>query len=98
SYNMPGWRVGFVVGKKEPVYALQRLKSYMDYGMFQPIQIASIIALNGPQDCVDEIREVYRTRRDALVRGLNRAGWAVEAPRASMFLRAPIPEPFREEG
>lgn len=98
SYNMPGWRVGFVVGKKEPVYALQRLKSYMDYGMFQPIQIASIIALNGPQDCVDEIRAVYKSRRDVLVRGLQRAGWEVESPRSSMFIWAPIPEPFRAEG
>lgn len=98
SYNMPGWRVGFVVGNEGPVKALTRLKSYMDYGMFQPIQIAATVALNGPQDCVMEIRKLYQSRRDVLVRGLQRAGWHVDPPRASMFLWAPIPEPFREMG
>ncbi len=98
SYNMPGWRVGFVVGNEKPVQALVRLKSYLDYGMFQPVQIASIIALEGPQDCVDEIRDLYRGRRDSLIRGLNRAGWPIESPKATMFVWAPIPEPFAEMG
>lgn len=98
SYNMPGWRVGFVAGKHEPVQALIRLKSYLDYGMFQPIQIASIIALEGPQDCVQEIRETYQSRRDCLIRGLERVGWEVEPPDATMFVWAPIPEPFRAMG
>jgi alanine-synthesizing transaminase len=98
SYNMPGWRVGFVAGNPKLVGALVRIKSYMDYGMFQPIQIASIIALNGPDDCVKEIVETYRSRRDFLVNGLNRIGWEVESPKATMFLWAPIPEQFREMG
>lgn len=98
SYNMPGWRVGFVVGNPRLVGALVRIKSYMDYGMFQPIQIASIIALNGPDDCVRDTVEVYRKRRDVLVKGLNRIGWEVEKPVATMFLWAPVPEQFREMG
>ncbi|RMF16975.1 MAG: aminotransferase class I/II-fold pyridoxal phosphate-dependent enzyme [Candidatus Dadabacteria bacterium] len=98
SYNMAGWRVGFVVGNPKPINALIRLKSYMDYGMFQPIQIASIIALNGPQDCVAKNRELYQSRRDTLIRGLHRAGWNVEPPKSTMFVWAPIPEPFREMG
>lgn len=98
SYNMPGWRVGFVVGNKKLVGALVRIKSYLDYGMFQPIQIASIIALNGPQDCVEDTVETYRKRRDVLVKGLNRIGWVVEKPRATMFLWAPVPEQFRDMG
>ncbi len=98
SYNMPGWRVGFAVGNREMIAALSRLKSYFDYGMFAPVQVAAIAALNGPQDCVDEIVEMYRRRRDALVDGLNRAGWPVEKPRATMFVWAPIPEPFRAMG
>jgi len=98
SYNMPGWRVGFVVGNPKLVGALVRIKSYMDYGMFQPIQIASIIALNGPEDCVSEIVDTYRDRRDFLVSGLNRIGWKVEKPKATMFLWAPIPEQFRAMG
>jgi alanine-synthesizing transaminase len=98
SYNMPGWRVGFVAGNPKLVGALVRIKSYMDYGMFQPIQIASIIALNGPDDCVKEIVETYRSRRDFLVNGLNRIGWEVESPQATMFLWAPIPEQFKELG
>lgn len=98
SYNMPGWRVGFVVGKAEPVQALVRLKSYLDYGMFQPIQIASIIALEGPQDCVEDIRKLYEERRNVLCEGLNRIGWPVEPPKATMFVWAPIPEPFRAMG
>ncbi|MGM0453754.1 MAG: aminotransferase class I/II-fold pyridoxal phosphate-dependent enzyme [Thermodesulfobacteriota bacterium] len=98
SYNMPGWRVGFCVGNPEAVAALKRIKSYLDYGIFQPIQIAGIIALNGPQDCVDEIRNLYKDRRDALIKGLNRAGWEIEPPKATMFVWGKIPEPFREMG
>jgi alanine-synthesizing transaminase len=98
TYAMPGWRVGFVCGNQDMVYALQRIKGYMDYGMFQPIQIASIIALNGPQDCVEDIRMIYQRRRDVLVEGLNRIGWRVEKPRGSMFVWAPIPEKFRAMG
>jgi alanine-synthesizing transaminase len=98
SYSMPGWRVGFCVGNPEIVAALRRIKSYLDYGMFQPIQIASIIALNGPQDCVQEIVDVYRERRDALVNGLNRVGWPVASPKATMFLWARIPDAYQEMG
>jgi len=98
SYNMPGWRVGFAVGNREMIAALARLKSYFDYGMFAPVQVAAIAALNGPQDCVGEIVETYRQRRNVLVDGLNRAGWPVEKPKATMFVWAPIPEPFREMG
>ncbi len=98
SYSMPGWRVGFCVGNRHIVAALRRIKSYLDYGMFQPIQIASIIALNGPQDCVDHVRETYRCRRDALVEGLNRVGWPVEKPLATMFVWARIPEQYRPMG
>lgn len=98
SYSMPGWRVGFCVGNPLLVAALKRIKSYLDYGMFQPIQIASIIALNGPYDCVKEIVETYRDRRDALVDGLNRIGWKIEKPKATMFVWARIPEQFRDMG
>ncbi len=94
SYNMPGWRVGFCVGNREIVGALAKIKSYLDYGIFQPIQIASIIALNGPQDCVKDTVARYQRRRDELVKGLNRVGWAVDRPRATMFLWAKIPPPF----
>jgi alanine-synthesizing transaminase len=98
SYNMPGWRVGFAVGNREMIAALARLKSYFDYGMFAPVQVAAIAALNGPQECVAEIVETYRRRRDALCNGLNRAGWPVAKPKATMFVWAPIPEPFRAMG
>ena len=98
SYNMPGWRVGFMVGNPTLVAALGRLKSYFDYGTFTPIQVASILALEGPQDCVAEICETYRKRRDVLVEGLNRIGWQVALPRATMFVWARIPEPFRALG
>ena len=98
SYNMPGWRVGFCVGNRDIIKALTQIKSYLDYGIFQPLQIASIIALNGPQDCVREGVEMYRDRRDTLVDGLNRIGWKVEKPLATMFVWAKIPEPFREMG
>ncbi len=98
SYNMPGWRVGFMVGNPELVSALARLKSYVDYGTFTPIQVASILALEGPQQCVAEIRDNYRRRRDCLVAGLNKAGWQVASPKATMFVWAPIPEPYRSLG
>jgi alanine-synthesizing transaminase len=98
SYNMPGWRVGFAVGNPAMIGALARIKSYLDYGMFQPLQIAAIHALNGPQDCVAEIRQRYQARRDVLVNGLNRIGWAVPKPKATMFVWAPIPEAFQGGG
>ena len=98
SYNMAGWRVGFVVGNPRLVGALVRIKSYMDYGMFQPIQIASIIALNGPDQCVKDTVETYRKRRDVLVKGLNRIGWDVEKPKGTMFVWAPVPEQFKKMG
>jgi alanine-synthesizing transaminase len=95
TYNMPGWRVGFMVGNPEAVAILARIKSYLDYGMFAPIQIAAIAALNGPQDCVAEIVETYRIRRDMLVDGLNKLGWPLPKPKATMFVWAPIPPPYR---
>ncbi len=98
SYSMPGWRVGFCVGNPKMVSALRRIKSYLDYGMFQPIQIASIIALNGPYDCVEEIVGIYKERRDVLVDGLNRVGWEIEKPRGTMFVWAKIPEQYRSMG
>jgi alanine-synthesizing transaminase len=98
SYNMPGWRVGFMVGNKELVAALARIKSYFDYGTFTPIQVASILALEGPQECVQEICDSYRRRRDVLVDGLNKLGWKVAIPKATMFVWAPIPEPYEGMG
>ena len=98
SYNMPGWRVGFCCGNPELVNALARIKSYLDYGMFTPIQVAAIEALEGPQDCVTEICEMYKTRRDALCRGLNSLGWQVEKPKATMFVWAKIPPQFEAMG
>jgi alanine-synthesizing transaminase len=98
SYNMPGWRVGFAVGNREMIGALARMKSYMDYGMFQPVQIAAIAALNGPQDCVAENAERYRVRRDVLCDGLTRIGWTVPKPKASMFVWGHIPEAYRAMG
>jgi len=98
SYNMAGWRVGFCAGNKDAVGALIKIKSYLDYGMFQPIQIASIIALNGPQECVKEITDTYQSRRDVLVDGLNKAGWSIERPKATMFVWAEIPETFKRIG
>jgi len=94
SYNMPGWRVGFMVGNARLCAALARIKSYHDYGTFTPIQVAAITALEGPQDCVEDIRLMYQKRRDALVKGLNEVGWHVQAPKATMFLWTPIPEPY----
>lgn len=98
SYNMPGWRVGFCVGNERIVHALGRIKSYLDYGMFQPIQIAATVALNGPQECVTEICNTYKKRRDVLVEGMNRIGWEVEKPKASMFVWAEIPDKFKDMG
>jgi alanine-synthesizing transaminase len=98
SYNMPGWRVGFCVGNAETVAALKRIKSYLDYGIFQPIQIASIIALNGPQKCVKQICETYKERRDALINGLTRVGWEIPSPKGTMFVWAKIPEQYIKMG
>ncbi|MFO7727733.1 MAG: aminotransferase class I/II-fold pyridoxal phosphate-dependent enzyme [Desulfonatronovibrio sp.] len=98
SYSMPGWRMGFCCGNRKMVNALTRIKSYLDYGIFQPIQIASIIALNGPQECVQEIVDIYEDRRNALVEGLNRIGWELEKPKATMFVWARIPEEFQKLG
>ena len=98
SYNMPGWRVGFMVGNEKLVGALARMKSYLDYGTFTPIQVAAIVALEGPQECVAEITEVYRQRRDVLCDGLNAAGWRVEKPKATMFVWAEIPDRYKAEG
>jgi len=98
SYNMAGWRIGFMVGNRELVAALARIKSYHDYGAFTPIQVASIAALEGPQDCVEEVRLKYQRRRDVLARGLIEAGWSVEVPKASMYIWAEIPEPYRAMG
>ncbi|GMQ79728.1 MAG: aminotransferase class I/II-fold pyridoxal phosphate-dependent enzyme [Thermodesulfobacteriota bacterium] len=98
SYSMPGWRVGFCVGNKEIVGALRRIKSYLDYGIFQPIQIASIIALNGPQECVKEICDTYKMRRDTLISGLKRVGWEIESPKATMFVWGRIPDKYIEMG
>jgi len=98
SYNMPGWRVGFMVGNPKLVGALARLKSYFDYGTFTPIQVASIAALEGPQDCVHEICDIYRKRRDVLIDGLNKLGWPVVSPKATMFVWAQIPEQYRKLG
>jgi alanine-synthesizing transaminase len=94
SYNMAGWRIGFMVGNKDLVHALARIKSYHDYGSFTPIQIASIVALEGPQGCVEEIRKSYQKRRDVMVKGLHDIGWMVEMPRASMYIWAKIPEAY----
>ena len=98
SYNMPGWRVGFMSGNKTLVAALARIKSYLDYGTFTPIQVAAITALEGPQEVVHEIRDMYQSRRDVLCDGLNNIGWKVERPKATMFVWAPIPEPYRSMG
>ena len=98
SYNMAGWRVGFMVGNKELVNALARIKSYHDYGTFTPIQVASVIALEGPQDCVEEVRQKYQHRRDVLCKGLHEAGWMVEVPRASMYVWAEIPPAYKSMG
>jgi alanine-synthesizing transaminase len=95
---MPGWRVGFMVGNPALVAALGRIKSYFDYGTFTPIQVAAIQALEGPQECVQQICDNYRRRRDVLTDGLNQMGWHIEVPKATMFVWAPIPEPYRKLG
>jgi alanine-synthesizing transaminase len=98
TYSMPGWRVGYAVGSRKLISALARVKSYLDYGAFTPIQVAAIAALNGPQDCVEQFRQTYKRRRDVLIEGLNAAGWDVPSPTASMFAWAPLPERFRHLG
>ncbi len=98
SYNMAGWRIGFMVGNRELVGALARIKSYHDYGTFTPIQVAAIAALDGPQDCVEEVRLKYQRRRDVLAKGLHEAGWMVDIPKASMYIWAQIPEPYKAMG
>ncbi|CAK7008288.1 MAG: Glutamate-pyruvate aminotransferase AlaC [Desulfovibrio sp.] len=98
SYSMPGWRVGFCMGNKQLIHALGRIKSYLDYGIFQPVQIAATVALNGSEDCVNNICNIYKERRDRLIDGLNRIGWEVPSPKATMFVWARIPEAFRKMG
>jgi alanine-synthesizing transaminase len=98
SYNMAGWRIGFMVGNAELVNALGRIKSYHDYGSFTPVQVASIVALDGPQDCVEEIRKTYEKRRDVMVKGLHDIGWMVENPKASMYIWAKIPDYYSKLG
>ena len=98
TYSMPGWRIGFAVGNERIIGALARVKSYLDYGAFTPVQVAATAALNGPDDCINEMRATYKRRRDVLVESFSRAGWEVPPPRASMFAWAPIPEPFQPLG
>jgi alanine-synthesizing transaminase len=95
TYSMPGWRIGFAVGNERIIAALARVKSYLDYGAFTPVQVAATAALNGPDHCICEMRETYRRRRDVLVESFGRAGWNIPPPRASMFAWAPLPEAFR---
>jgi len=98
TYAMPGWRMGFAAGNKTLIAALARIKSYLDYGAYTPVQVAAAAALNGPQDCVDEIRAIYQSRRDVLVESMGRAGWEIDSPPASMFAWAKLPEQYREHG
>ena len=98
SYSMPGWRVGFCMGNQRLIHALTRIKSYLDYGIFQPVQIAATVALQGSDECVHEICDIYKERRDKLIEGLNRIGWETKGPKATMFVWARIPEPFRKMG
>jgi alanine-synthesizing transaminase len=98
TFSMPGWRIGFAVGNDRIIAALGRVKSYLDYGAFTPVQVAATAALNGPEDCIREMRETYKRRRDCMVESFSRAGWEIPAPSASMFAWAPIPEPFRAMG
>jgi alanine-synthesizing transaminase len=98
TYSMAGWRIGFAVGNQRLIAALSRVKSYLDYGAFTPVQVAATAALNGPQDCIAEIRERYKARRDVLVEGLHQAGWDIPSPPASMFAWAPLPPRFKEMG
>jgi len=98
TYSMPGWRIGFAVGNERLIAALARVKSYLDYGAFTPIQVAASAALNGPQECIEETRQIYKNRRDCLVESMSRAGWDIPAPPATMFAWAPLPEPMRNLG
>jgi alanine-synthesizing transaminase len=98
TYSMPGWRIGFAAGNPRLVAALSRMKSYLDYGAFTPIQVAAVAALNGPQDCVADVRALYKERRDVLIRGLAQAGWDIPSPEGSMFAWAPIPSRFAHLG
>ncbi|MEQ8164624.1 MAG: aminotransferase class I/II-fold pyridoxal phosphate-dependent enzyme, partial [Alphaproteobacteria bacterium] len=98
TYSMPGWRIGFAAGNKKLIHALARIKSYVDYGAFTPVQVAAAAALNGPQDCVDEIRNRYRERRDVLISSFRQAGWVIPSPPATMFVWAPIPPQFSHLG
>jgi alanine-synthesizing transaminase len=98
TYSMPGWRIGFAAGNKNMIAALARIKSYLDYGAFTPIQVAAAAALNGPQDCVDEMRQMYRERRDVLINSFSAAGWDIPSPPATMFAWAPIPDAFKHLG
>ena len=98
SYNMPGWRIGFMCGNKKLVNALSRIKSYVDYGTYTPLQVGAIAALEGPQDCVQEIRDMYKSRRDVLCKGLNDIGWNITPPRATMFVWAEIPKKYKDLG
>jgi alanine-synthesizing transaminase len=98
SYNMAGWRIGFMVGNRELVHALARIKSYHDYGSFTPIQVASIVALDGPQECVEQVRSTYEKRRNVMVKALHDIGWMVEVPKASMYIWAKIPDLYAKEG
>ena len=98
TYAMAGWRIGFAVGNKKLISALTRIKSYLDYGAFTPVQVAAVTALNGPQNCVDEIRNIYQKRRDVLISSMSRAGWDIPSPPASMFAWAPLPEKFKKQG
>ena len=98
TYSMPGWRIGLDAGNKRLIAALARIKSYLDYGAFTPVQVASAAALNGPQDCVEEMRSLYKNRRDVLIDGLNAAGWEVPRPPATMFAWAPLPPAFQHLG
>ncbi|PIR33415.1 MAG: aminotransferase [Alphaproteobacteria bacterium CG11_big_fil_rev_8_21_14_0_20_44_7] len=98
TYSMPGWRIGFAVGNQKLIHALTRIKSYLDYGAFTPIQVAAAAALNGPQDCVEETRQIYKERRDILISGMKNAGWDIEEPKASMFAWAKLPEKYLHLG
>jgi alanine-synthesizing transaminase len=98
TYAMAGWRIGFAVGNIKLINALTRIKSYLDYGAFTPVQVAAAAALNGPQDCVLDIRNTYQKRRDVLINSMSRAGWNIPSPQASMFAWAPLPEKFKDQG
>jgi alanine-synthesizing transaminase len=98
TYAMAGWRIGFAVGNKKLIEALTKIKSYLDYGAFTPVQVAAATALNGPQSCVSEIRATYQSRRDVLVESMSRSGWEIPKPKASMFAWAPIPDKYKSKG